>query len=88
MTLNINPRTGRAYSKTQLRVIAALQNGQVLYHEFRRNGPRWWLSDGATVNAKVARIVIANPNIFGTGALFDVPAQSWCWGEAYREHQQ
>jgi hypothetical protein len=77
--LTINPHTGRAYSKTQARVIAALQDGQVLHHEFGRNGSRWWLSSGATVNVNAARVITANPNIIGSGSWFGVPAQSWHW---------
>jgi hypothetical protein len=79
MVRDINPHTGRTYSKTQLRAIAAMRNGEILYHEFGRNGLRWWLSGGATVNVNVARIITANPNVVGAGAMFGVQAQSWCW---------
>jgi hypothetical protein len=68
----------RAYSPSQLHVVIALQNGQVLHHECSPTGSRWWLSDESQVDGRTARVVTADPAIVGVDALFaDVPAQTY-----------
>jgi hypothetical protein len=52
-------------------VVAAMRRGQILGLEFRRTRPRWFLSSGQSIDARVARLVIIHPGIIGDNdALF------------------
>jgi hypothetical protein len=88
MTDRVNYLLRRAYSPAQLRVVIALQNGQVLHHECSSTRSRWWLSGGSQVDGRTARVVTADPVIVGVDALFtDVPAQTWRWHETSTQTQ-
>jgi hypothetical protein len=63
-------------------VLTRLRAGETLHLEFANGGTRWWLSKGSLVPDKVARIVIADPNVCSEGgALFGATGQSFCWVE-------
>jgi hypothetical protein len=50
-------------NRTANAVMADMRGGQQLHLEYRQTGPRWSLSNGRSVLADAARIVIANPEI-------------------------
>jgi hypothetical protein len=68
-------------------VLARLWRGERLHHEHVNGSARWWLSRGSPVPDRVARTVIANPNVCSEGgALFGATAQSFCWIDFTTNH--
>jgi hypothetical protein len=60
--------------------LAAMRRGESLHLEYRGGGrPCWSLSNGRTVSAEVASILINSASVVPAGdALFsDLPGQSW-----------
>ena len=59
--------------------LAAMRRGELLYCEYRAGRPHWSLTDGHTVDSKVAESLIRSASITPvSAALFDcAPAQTW-----------
>jgi hypothetical protein len=57
----------------------AMRRGELLYLEYRAGKPHWALTDGHTIDPKVAESLTRNAAIKPvSAALFDcVPAQTW-----------
>jgi hypothetical protein len=63
-------------------VLMRLRRGERLHLEFANGSTRWWMSGGALVPDKIARIVIADQNVCSEGgALFGATGQSFRWFE-------
>jgi hypothetical protein len=66
-------------------VLNAMRHGEALHlHHDRRRGPIWWLSgSGREVDAEIARVAIANPDVVAVGdALFaSIPSQTYRYVE-------
>jgi hypothetical protein len=62
-------------------VLAAMRHGCSLHLEYRKQGPRWALSNGREVPDNVAKLVIASSSVVGVGdALFEgAPSQTFRW---------
>jgi hypothetical protein len=65
-------------------VLAKMRAGCALHLEFRKQGPRWALSNGCEVSDAVAQLVIASSSVVGVGdALFENAAcQTYRWWRA------
>jgi hypothetical protein len=79
--MRVNSMRARALrlNRAAAAVLAAMRGGQSLHLEFRQTGPRWTLSDGRSIDDRVARLVIINSEIVAEkDALFpEIMSQTW-----------
>jgi hypothetical protein len=63
--------------------LTKLQWGQSLHLSFERGMRRWLLSDGSTVPDEIAKIIVSDHRVIGTGdTLFrNMASQTWRWIE-------
>jgi hypothetical protein len=78
---NANREAGRLHAQAQAVIARMYSEGQALRLTFNRGlGPTWQLSpSGKQVDARVAAVVIADPDVVsaGDGLFADGPAQTW-----------
>jgi hypothetical protein len=75
------PRRLTRLNATVLATLSAMKKGQALHRHHAWYGAAWFLTDGRTVPAEIAEIVIKNKQIASVGdSLFaDTPAQTYRW---------
>jgi hypothetical protein len=68
-------------------VIDAMRDGAALHFDQSAACPHWWLSNGTTVRAPVARVVIERRDVVPVGdVLFDdFTAQTWRYADKWWE---